>query len=221
MSKPLDYSKWDRLVAEEEAEGSETRGPVRVQKIEPGSSVTFGGNGDTRINPVSSENKNNNQNTADNALEKMTRNGAKTDRYLWCQTLDSAILYWIVPPGTRARQIAIELHENLLQIYINKMPMITEDLSYQVECSADDIVGCWELIDYPLDEANRRLLQIELRKKIQTVPIKMWWNRIFPSETPISMSDIPDRTVSPSQKKWQEVWDQAHETFRENRRMEK
>ena len=155
-------------------------------------------------------------------LEKLTRNGAHRDGYLWRQTETEVLLSVLLPPGTRGPALRVEVRKPLTAAMDERArvvvavrgaaaPALDAELAYPVELPDEDDDLDWEVTDY--EEPNGlRLLQLTLRKQVPH-GVVLWWTRALKGEEPLDASAFQDRRqrLKPGQP---DPWKEATEAFK-------
>merc|ERR1711998_386265 len=105
---------------------------------------------------------------------KPINNGGVTDKYRWTQTLPDLDVYVDVPPGTRAKQLNVEIkHKHLTIGFKGQPPMIDGDLHQKV--NLED--SFWNLED-------NKLLSLHLTK------FNKWWKCVIQGDQEINTQKI-------------------------------
>jgi len=103
-------------------------------------------------------------------------NGGDTDRYSWVQILEEVEVRIPVPPGTKSKDLTVEIKASHLKVGLKgKPPIIDEALTKPVK-HKDSI---WTLQD-------GKMVMITLTKANQME----WWSHILPSEPEISTKKV-------------------------------
>ena len=159
---------------------------------------------------------------AESKLQKLTRNGAHRDGYLWRQTEADVLLSVLLPSGTRGPAMRVNVRKPLTAATDERArvvvavrgaaaPALDAELAYPVELPDDDDELDWEVTDF--DEPNGlRLLQLTLRKQVPH-GVVLWWTRALKGEEPLDASALQDRRqrLKPGQ---EDPWKEAMETFK-------
>merc|ERR1711998_139775 len=107
---------------------------------------------------------------------KPINNGGVTDKYRWTQTLPDLDVFVDVPPGTRAKQLNVEIkHKHLTIGFKGQPPMIDGDLHQKV--NLED--SFWNLED-------NKLLSLHLTKFNQME----WWKCVIQGDQEIDTQKI-------------------------------
>ena len=167
-------------------------------------------------------------------VAKLTRNGARRERHLWRQTQADVELSVILPAGTKAKMLKIELlpvdsehpRQRFSVHWNGKGPggasgvCFEEELAYPVEeptgedlapGEKDDLM--WELSDFET-EAHERLLRVTLRKRA-VHGVVIWWTRAIEGEEALDTTTLPDRKSGAKLAAQQTVWEEAMSLFKE------
>eukprot|EP01062_Namystynia_karyoxenos_P023309 TRINITY_DN19005_c0_g1_i1.p1 TRINITY_DN19005_c0_g1~~TRINITY_DN19005_c0_g1_i1.p1 ORF type:complete len:580 (+),score=160.67 TRINITY_DN19005_c0_g1_i1:103-1740(+) len=148
---------------------------------------------------------------AEPGTDKLTMNGGRVgDRYLWSQTADTAVVRFIVPKGTKGKQVHPFLSEKVLGIAVAPLPggvapsAVRGDLcgrlAYRVQEPEDGwSTPEWEIHDWEGDPEGRRLVSISL-KKHATPGAWAWWPRAFHGDPTIVLDGILKRTAESAAK---------------------
>jgi len=102
-------------------------------------------------------------------------NGGTTDRYVWTQTLSALEVLVRVPPGTRARDCAVEIGTKKLKLGLRGQPLIIDGEFHQ-KIKPDD--SMWTIID-----SN---IQLNLEK----FDGMRWWNCVIQGDPEIDTKKI-------------------------------
>lgn len=205
----LDYSKWDSLGDDDEDdedcsdadedEDDESHRPPMVQATGP--SAATGAASATPAAPAAPP-------SGAALLAKLTRNGAQRDGYLWRQTETEVELSVLLPPGTRSRQVRVEVRrpmsaatEERARVVVAlrepPAPVLDAELAYPVEHAPVDEEDEpeWEVTDSH-EPGGARLLRLTLRKQVPH-GIVLWWTRALQGEPPLDSTAFPDRRCAP------------------------
>jgi len=220
----VDYSKWDKL----ECSDSEDEERPRVEKFDSAQSVSFGGDldGDVEIVPESAhkealERENREANAASNPAPKdpkppapkpaapkvveWTRNGGKTDRYLWSQTKDTVTVAAFVPQDSKGKDVTMRVSGTHFLLWCQGIS-IEGELFYPVVKEEDPL-------DWELTEAEgRRVVTMTFRKDQERLPGVLWWKSFLKGDEEIAIETVKDRKQTPG---LNELWKQAHAQFKQ------
>ena len=164
----------------------------------------------------------------ESTLAKLTRNGAQREGYLWTQTESEVVLSVLLPAGTRARNVSLEVRrpqslatEECARVVVAlrgaPAPLLDAELAFAVELpqateeeEAEELD--WEVVDF--EPAGRRLLRLTLRKQVPH-GVVLWWTRALKGEEPpLDSQAFPDRrrALKPGQ---EDVWAEAQRMFQQ------
>jgi hypothetical protein len=166
-------------------------------------------------------------------VAKLSRNGAVREAYLWSQTDIDAEVSVLLPAGTRAKQLRVELvrdptdnvspanERQRLRVRLQgagsgaARVAFEGSLAYPVaQPDEEDDELAWEVVDFEGGAAGRRALRVSLRK--QAVPgVVVWWSRALVDEAEVDTLALPDRKRAPRVAEHAAVWDEAQRMFRE------
>ena len=168
-------------------------------------------------------------------LAKLTRNGARREAYVWRQTETEVELSVLVPAGTKARQLLVEVRRPqslatderarvVVALRGSASPLLEAELAYPVEFPSKEGGGeegegegepevDWEVTDCDFDPDGRRLLRLTLLKQVPH-GVVLWWTRAMQCEEPADAQAFPDRrrALKPGQ---QDVWAEAQRMFQD------
>eukprot|EP00954_Amorphochlora_amoebiformis_P027839 1388216-Amorphochlora_amoeboformis.AAC.1 len=111
----LDYSKWDKLVADLSDEESPDRRRPQVTAFDKPSSVTIPGSGEIKVNcppsnpapsrsqPISTKNLKPEEKAINLRGKSFSENGGEFEGYSWSQTGDEVTVSAWIPVETRAK----------------------------------------------------------------------------------------------------------------------
>lgn len=222
------YSKWDKLVvddSDEEGDGMDEEereeDPLDASEQQRLQEVLKETRGPVPDDPPPPP-------TADRATRHATlvarasRNGARREGYLWRQGPEEVEISVIVPPGTRAKQVAVRVVEGeeigqkqLLRVELRGGRFLERELAYPVQGTGgkDDELA-WELVDFE-DEEGARLLRVGLTK-VGAAGVVVWWGRAFAGEEEADTQAFPDRKRGAAAGAQQDVWAQAQAMFKQS-----
>mmetsp|Transcript_10473 Transcript_10473/g.26040 ORF Transcript_10473/g.26040 Transcript_10473/m.26040 type:complete len:336 (+) Transcript_10473:27-1034(+) len=161
-------------------------------------------------------------------VARLTRNGAARDGYLWRQTERDVEMSVVLPAGTKAKMLQVELLPADMSHPRQRLSvrwrqggseaLFERPLAYPVE---DTVEGepaekeelSWELCDFETD-ANERLLRVSMRKR-EVHGIVIWWSRAIEGEEELDTQTLPDRKSASKLSAQQDVWEQANRLFKE------
>mmetsp|Transcript_36214 Transcript_36214/g.56562 ORF Transcript_36214/g.56562 Transcript_36214/m.56562 type:complete len:215 (-) Transcript_36214:1114-1758(-) len=152
--------------------------------------------------------------------EKLSRNGAVTDSYIWSQNKKEVVINFFLPPGTKAKEVSITLKSQRLKLSRQGQTIIDKELAFPVHEVDEDLD--WEVKDFTGD--TRRLLSLTVLKalphtkhltafQVEEAGV-FWWKGVFKGDPEIDTTQIPDRQSARTVAN-RKAWEEAHEKFRE------
>ncbi|QDZ17587.1 putative HSP20-like chaperone [Chloropicon primus] len=242
----VDYSKWDKLEVsssgEEEEEGRGAR-PV-VHRLDPAANEELrvgnltvrskrAGQGEEKPStsePSESACEISASAKGEDQLRALSRNGARCGSYLWSQDRTTCTLGVIVPRGSRASEVGVELSgfdylggtKRATCLSVVHRPSGTRvggDLQCPCRAEDDDLLANWELKDLAGSTEKERVVLVELRKVSVADNVVVWWKRLFKGEDEpeVDINSIEDRVQGGGQS-FAEVWNEAEKMFKEKLR---
>ena len=199
-----------------------------ITKLTPGTSVTFG-KGTIQYGKKQQRQQAEQQQVTQtppiaDTYKRLTRNGGgredQSSTHIWGQTRDEVRICVFVPAGTRGNDVIVSVKpvvgENpRLKVCCRGKALVDGALAHPVDTSEDALVGCYTLEDY---DKTRRVVNVEL-KKSTVGSSAFWWDRALASDPCVSKDAIVDMDRSDAaeenRRKWQEAWEEAHKTFKE------
>eukprot|EP00466_Bigelowiella_natans_P014388 jgi/Bigna1/85272/estExt_fgenesh1_pg.C_30119 len=214
----LDYSKWDKMVAEMSDEEEEEPRRPNVTYLGKPTSVTIGGGeqrtpGEStvaRIGTLSKQEKDKQGDIKSRSIS-LSRNGNSFEKYCWSQDKEEVQLsVWIESGiGSKRVKVVVSKDKKRLDIKLDKNIYLSGELAYDVEVDEDYDGG----VEWQLDSVeSRRRIAITLKKKCPIQGATLWWSRFFKREEKVDTAKIKDRRKG--SKGMKEAWEEAHKLFR-------
>jgi hypothetical protein len=168
---------------------------------------------------------------AGRAAEFSRNGGAVGERYLWSQTPSEVTLSVLVPPGTRAKDVAVRLTPappsadaaatpRLTVAVAGAPPAVDAPLAFGVEAPAEEELD-WELTDFDAAAAAaggappRRAVRVTLRKASPASNMVHWWRAALAGDPGIDTGAIEERARTAGRTAdARAVWAQAEAEFK-------
>jgi len=189
--------------------------------------------------------------------EKFTRNGIfvwkKSSRgteenqnsagdldYMWSQTSSDVTLSVLVPLGTKAKDVCVDVTETSVKIALRKEAIFDREWEHPIGEEVEEYdeeeeynaggglkfnesdksftpiprrptYGSWEVTDY---DENNRVIRVNAQKKCVEL-MRHWWQKCLKDEEDHGeMLKLPDRSASAKSYDSKKVWDEAHADFK-------
>ena len=173
---------------------------------------------------------------------KKKNNGASGVALMWSQTKEEVTLSVVVPPGTRASDVAVRCTSDRVEVAVTakregKTDENTAAAAAAAACFLSDawthpidpepnddddddvfgnVFGDWEVCDW--DPDGSRVVRVTARKKTIGNSLVHWWNRGVKSGVPIDVAAIAARRDNKKNvaraEEARRVWDEATEAFK-------
>ena len=167
-------------------------------------------------------------------------NGAGELDYMWSQTSSDVTLSVLVPLGTKAKDICIDVTETSVKITLCKELVFDREWEHPIGEEVEDYdeeeeyntggglkfnesdksftpiprqltYGSWEVTDY---DENNRVIRVTAQKKSVEL-MRHWWQKCLKGEENHGeMLKLPDRSASVRGYDSKKVWDDAHADFK-------
>lgn len=232
----MDYSKWDRFVAEvsDSDDEDQSRRPI-VTRLDDSTTVSIGSDGwksearvqaKTTITASTAEPMTFVKNTK---TKTRTRNGGVDNSFLWGQSKTECVLYVRIPETST--KISVTIEGDRLLIRASTGVILDRRLAFDVafqRIGAKRIVPPedidWEVLrDAPSDAVSgdeSRLLKLTLRKDTSRFGgsgVIHWWPRVFTGQKDVDVTCFPDRSANRGKPTFATAWKEAHDAFRRRR----
>ncbi|GLE04077.1 hypothetical protein PINS_up012988 [Pythium insidiosum] len=103
-------------------------------------------------------------------------NGGQTDKYIWTQTLQEAQVNFVVPEGTKSRQIAVDITSTRLKVGLKGASPIVDGLLHK-RVKVDD--SFWTL-----EDGNRICVYLQKENQME------WWKTIIQGDAEIDTKKV-------------------------------
>ena len=180
--------------------------------------------------------------TVDGPVSEKKNNGASGVALMWSQTKEEVTLSVVVPPGTRASDVAVRCTSDRVEVAVTakregKTDENTADAAAAAACFLSDawthpidpepnddddddvfgnVFGDWEVCDW--DPDGSRVVRVTARKKTIGNSLVHWWNRGVKGGAPIDVAAIAARRDNKKNvaraEEARRVWDEATEAFK-------
>ena len=179
--------------------------------------------------------------TVDGPVSEKKNNGASGVALMWSQTKEEVTLSVVVPPGTRASDVAVRCTSDRVEVAVTakregKTDENTAAAAAAAACFLSDawthpidpepndddddvfgnVFGDWEVCDW--DPDGSRVVRVTARKKTIGNSLVHWWNRGVKSGVPIDVAAIAARRDNKKNvaraEEARRVWDEATEAFK-------
>ncbi len=163
-----------------------------------------------------------------------TANTADAIKTMWSQTKEEVTLSVVVPPGTRASDVAVRCASDRVEVALknretgNYLRFLSDEWTHPIDPEPNDdddddddgkndarVFGDWEVCDW--DPIGRfRVVRVTARKKRFGGSLKHWWRCGTKNGTPIDVKDIASRSKAAAEtaERTRRVWDEATEAFK-------
>mmetsp|Transcript_165 Transcript_165/g.422 ORF Transcript_165/g.422 Transcript_165/m.422 type:complete len:289 (-) Transcript_165:189-1055(-) len=140
--------------------------------------------------------------------------GGRTDRYVWSQTKGEVRINFLVPAGTRSRDIRLKVEKTRIEIeIINSKYTLDGELAHPIEVDEDPADLDWEVLDPDSGASDCRWLRLTVTKHVPA-GVVIWWDGIFSGDAKVDVSSFADRD-SRGAAQMEANWKEAHELFRQ------
>mmetsp|Transcript_57811 Transcript_57811/g.163139 ORF Transcript_57811/g.163139 Transcript_57811/m.163139 type:complete len:254 (+) Transcript_57811:77-838(+) len=136
--------------------------------------------------------------------------GAVGERYVWSQSPEEVQVHVLVPEGTLAKEVTVEVSEHRLSVR-------------RQGCDGPLLAGDWEFPIAPEEDldwevaglAGRRAVRVAVRKKPAPMDgMRVWWPCLLKGEPRIDVSKIDGR-LNKDPNAFGKAWEEAHARFKE------
>jgi hypothetical protein len=163
-----------------------------------------------------------------------TANAADFDaiKTMWSQTKEEVTLSVVVPPGTRASDVAVRCASDRVEVALknretgNYLRFLSDEWTHPIDPEPNDdddddekndarVFGDWEVCDWdPI--GGFRVVRVTARKKRFGGSLAHWWRCGTKNGTPIDVSAIASRSKAAAEtaERTRRVWDEATEAFK-------
>jgi hypothetical protein len=165
-----------------------------------------------------------------------TANAADFDaiKTMWSQTKEEVTLSVVVPPGTRASDVAVRCASDRVEVALknretgNYLRFLSDEWTHPIDPEPNDdddddddakndarVFGDWEVCDWdPI--GGSRVVRVTARKKRFGGSLKHWWRCGTKNGTPIDVKDIASRSKAAAEtaERTRRVWEEATEAFK-------
>eukprot|EP00040_Diaphanoeca_grandis_P025857 m.143967 g.143967 ORF g.143967 m.143967 type:complete len:249 (+) comp30344_c0_seq2:3-749(+) len=220
----VDYSRFDKIIVSdsEGEESEEERSDPGVYRVGQGESVTIPGRNVTINGGTSHKSVANPTPKAilesQTPLEKLCRNGAALDDYLWSQEARAVFIHVLCEPGTRAADVTVNVTEEKLSITTKANGTILEKLFFAAVEAPEEVEDLdWEIADAPIEVGKHRVVSVSLKKKdLFGTQVVMWWKSAFKGDPQVDSAKLKDRSVAKKKgnEKFAEAFKNAQEAFK-------
>ena len=162
----------------------------------------------------------------------LSRNGGECAAHLWSQSRDEVCLRLVVPAGTRAKQVVLELSQKALVSGASACERLR--VTVDGDCVAEGALGGpvvddeddwdWTVEDLPLDAGKRRVVAVTLRKVHPADGVVHWWQKALEGGVEVDTDTIAERKTygvkkgdakgQESYKTFQQVFAEAEKGFK-------
>lgn len=173
-------------------------------------------------------------------LKKNGASGASGVALMWSQTKEEVTLSVVVPPGTRASDVAVRCTSDRVEVAVTAkregktdaggapLRFLSDAWTHPIDPEPNDdddddefngrVFGDWEVCDW--DPDGSRVVRVTARKKTIGNSLVHWWNRGVKGGAPIDVAAIAARRDNVGKKnvaraeEARRVWDEATEAFK-------
>ncbi|KAG8458215.1 hypothetical protein KFE25_001507 [Diacronema lutheri] len=139
--------------------------------------------------------------------------GGVTARHVWAQTKSDVIVNFIVPAGTRAKDVTLSVERERVAILIRGSSYALDaELAHPVVVDEDPDELDWELREPDGGADGCRWLRVTLAKHAP-VGVTLWWDRVLRDDAPVDVSAFAGREAGRAAQ-FEANWNEAHEMFR-------
>ena len=152
---------------------------------------------------------------------------------MWSQTKEEVTLSVVVPPGTRASDVAVRCMSDRVEVAVTAkregktapLRFLSDAWTHPIDPEPNDdddddvfgnVFGDWEVCDW--DPDGSRVVRVTARKKTIGNSLVHWWNRGVKSGVPIDVAAIAARRDNKKNvaraEEARRVWDEATEAFK-------
>ena len=171
--------------------------------------------------------------TVDGPVSEKKNNGASGVALMWSQTKEEVTLSVVVPPGTRASDVAVRCTSDRVEVAVTAkregktapLRFLSDAWTHPIDPEPNDdddddddarVFGDWEVCDW--DPDGSRVVRVTARKKTIGNSLVHWWNRGVKSGVPIDVAAIAARRDNKKNvaraEEARRVWDEATEAFK-------
>jgi len=189
----LDYSKWDKLVAdlsdEEDEQGYKKASP-QVTCFQNPTTITIPGRSPEPSSspPVSMRRDIKSGEGVGEKSSNLAKNGFECDKYCWSQDKEEVKLTVWIDPQVRAKAVRVSLDKQTMELWIqvSKTDVLSGKLAYNVEFDDDYDGGVeWQLESF----GKRKCVLATFRKKSPIKSAIIWWSRYNASKNQCHVGD--------------------------------
>ena len=167
-------------------------------------------------------------------LKKNGASGASGVALMWSQTKEEVTLSVVVPPGTRASDVAVRCTSDRVEVAVTAkregktddapLRFLSDAWTHPIDPEPNDddddddarVFGDWEVCDW--DPDGSRVVRVTARKKTIGNSLVHWWNRGVKGGAPIDVAAIAARRDNKKNvaraEEARRVWDEATEAFK-------
>ena len=152
---------------------------------------------------------------------------------MWSQTKEEVTLSVVVPPGTRASDVAVRCMSDRVEVAVTAkregktapLRFLSDAWTHPIDPEPNDdddddvfgnVFGDWEVCDW--DPDGSRVVRVTARKKTIGNSLVHWWNRGVKGGAPIDVAAIAarrdDKKNVARAEEARRVWDEATEAFK-------
>jgi hypothetical protein len=171
--------------------------------------------------------------TVDGPVSEKKNNGASGVALMWSQTKEEVTLSVVVPPGTRASDVAVRCTSDRVEVAVTAkregktapLRFLSDAWTHPIDPEPNDdddddddarVFGDWEVCDW--DPDGSRVVRVTARKKTIGNSLVHWWNRGVKGGAPIDVAAIAarrdDKKNVARAEEARRVWDEATEAFK-------
>lgn len=169
--------------------------------------------------------------TVGGSVAEKKENGASGVALMWSQTKEEVTLSVVVPPGTRASDVAVRCTSDRVEVAVTAkregktapLRFLSDAWTHPIDPEPNDdddddarVFGDWEVCDW--DPDGSRVVRVTARKKTIGNSLVHWWNRGVKGGAPIDVSAIAARRDNKKNvaraEEARRVWDEATEAFK-------
>jgi len=167
--------------------------------------------------------------------KKNGASGASGVALMWSQTKEEVTLSVVVPPGTRASDVAVRCTSDRVEVAVTAeregktddapLRFFSDAWTHPIDPEPNDdddddddarVFGDWEVCDW--DPDGSRVVRVTARKKTIGNSLVHWWNRGVKGGAPIDVAAIAARRDNKKNvaraEEARRVWDEATEAFK-------
>jgi len=228
----VDYSRWDALEVSDD-EDDDRRARPQVTKLEGPTTIELGHGRPRKAAPVPAPPRIVEVAEAPAAppaappaaaapavdaaspeehVARITANGGRANEYFWSQTKATVTAHFLVPAGTRARDVRLSVgEEGEVAVRVGGQAAVEGRLRHRVKAPEDDLELDWELVDLP--GLDSRLVRVTVDKEAPQ-GVALWWDSLLQGGPTIDVGSLQGRDAA-GQRSFAEAWEEAHRIFQE------